>query len=83
MLASIYKWFEVILFFGHQDIQVSVKSVKSAKRSEPVQAKDEGVNSSHWIVTYQISQVMFSLGGVDARCTLFPFTTVFSIEFSW
>ncbi|WZZ32658.1 hypothetical protein YC2023_016059 [Brassica napus] len=59
MLASISKWFEVISSYGHQDIQVSVRSVRSIKRSEPVQAQDKRVNSSHWIVFYQISQVMF------------------------
>ena len=34
-----FKWFEVILSYGHQDIQVLVRSVKSAKRSKPVQPK--------------------------------------------
>ena len=78
MLASISKWFEVILSYGHQDIQVLVRSVKSGKRSKPVQPQDEEVISSHWIVSY-----IFSSEGVDARCTLFPFTTVFPIEFFW
>ena len=79
MLASISKWFEVISY-GHKDIQVLVRRVKSAKRSKPVQPHDE-VTSSHWIVSYQIYQVMFSSGGVDARCPLFPLTMVFSTGF--
>ena len=83
MLDSISKWFEVILSYGHQDIQVLVRSVKSAKRSEPVQPQEERVNSSHWIVFYQISQVIFSSGGVDARCPLFPLTMVFPTRFFW
>ena len=83
MLTSISNWFEIILSYGHQDIQVLVRSVKSAKRSEPVQPQEEGVNSSHWSVSYQISQVIFSSRRVDARCTLFPLTMIFPTGFSW
>ena len=66
MLASISKWFEVILSYGHQDIQVLVRSVKFVKRSKPVQPQEEGANSSQ-IVSYQTSKDMFSSGRVDAH----------------
>ena len=47
--------FDFQMVWSHQNIPVSMRSVKSAKRSEPIQTQNEWVNSSHWIVSYQIS----------------------------
>ena len=55
-----------------------VRSVKYAKRSKPVQPQEEEVNSSHWIESYQISQVVFSSGGVDAHLHSFSLHHGFS-----
>lgn len=43
--------FDFQMVWSDQYIPVSIRSVKSAKKNEPIQAQDEWVNSSYWIVS--------------------------------